>query len=51
MARQHTDSFGTRTQLTVGGATVDYFSTWLDGSHSTRLTGAAGTYGPTLAAR
>ena len=35
----------------AGAATVDYFSTWLDGSHSTRLTGAAGTYGPTLAAR
>ena len=30
---------------------VTYFSTWLDGSHATRLTGSAGTYGPSLAAR
>ncbi len=26
MARHHTDSFGTRSRLTVGGATVEYFS-------------------------
>ena len=35
----------------VGRPLVVYFSTWLDGSHATRLTGSAGTYGPTLAAR
>ncbi|HXY72913.1 MAG TPA: hypothetical protein VEM41_10235 [Actinomycetota bacterium] len=32
-------------------ASVAYFSTWLDGSNPARLTGSAGTYGPTLAAR
>jgi hypothetical protein len=32
-------------------AVAVYFSTWLDGSHATRLTGSAGTYGPPLAAR
>jgi hypothetical protein len=30
---------------------VAYFVTWLDGSHPKRLTGAAGRYGPPLAAR
>jgi len=31
--------------------TTSYFSTWLDGSHVQRLSGAAATYGPALAAR
>ena len=46
---------GAGTAETPAGAVtppvVFFFSTWLDGSHATRLTGSAGRYGPTLAAR
>ena len=39
---------------TPGGRAVvrhGYFQTWLDGTHGTRLTGAAGRYGPPLASK